>query len=273
MEFNYKKFKTNLPFLAICISLIVIFLLISLVTGSSSRKLEQKEFEDGDVNISKLVINEIMTGNKGVYADPNGKLYDYVEIYNGNDHDINLKDYGLSDEDEKVKWVFPDTVIEAKSYLVVYLSGTNTTGLYTPFKLKSSGGEVVTLFKPNGKVVDAVETVALESNTVMARDLDGKWIIQSSGTPGYPNTKEGYTEFVASLVSKDKKKLEINEILANNKGNFKNQSGEYSGYIEIKNISNEIIDIANYSLSNNESVSFKWQFPSVRLSLRNVRVR
>ena len=272
MEFNYKKFKSNLPFLAICVLLIVIFLIISLFTGKSANRLAKQDLEDGDVNISKLVINEIMSSNKGVYADENGKLYDYIEIYNGNNHDINLKDYGLSDENEKVKWVFPDTTIEAKSYLVVHLSGTRDNGLYASFKLKSGGGEVVALLKPNGKVVDAIETVALESNTVMARDLDGKWVVQTSGTPGYANTKEGYTEFVASMVSKDKKTLEINEILANNKGNFKNSNGEYSGYIEIKNVSDSTIDLANYSLSNNESVSFKWQFPSVRVSSNEVIV-
>lgn len=266
MEFNSKKFKNNLPFLAVCTLLIVVFSLLSLISNKSNKKPEVQELTDGDVNISKLVINEIMTGNKGTYADENGKLYDYIEIYNGNNSDINLKDYGLSDESEKVKWVFPSVSIDAKSYLVVYLSGTSTMGLYAPFKLKSSGGEVVTLFKPNGKVVDAVETIALDSNTVMARDINGKWITQGVGTPGYSNTKEGHIDFLASLVSKEEKTLEINEILANNKGNFKNENDEYSGYIEIKNVSKSTIDLANYSLSNNESVSFKWQFPSLRLS-------
>lgn len=270
MEFDSKKFKKNIPFFGICLLLIVIFLLFSLISSKKNNTLEKKELTDGDVNISKLVINEIMTSNKGTYADENGKIYDYVEIYNGNDNDINLKDYGLSDENEKVKWVFPSTIIKSKEYLVVYLSGNNSKGLYAPFKLKSSGGEVVTLFKPNGKVIDAVETVALESNTVMARDLDGKWIVQVSGTPGYANTKEGQTEFLSSLVSSEDKKIEINEILANNKGNFKNQKGEYSGYVEIKNISKDTVELANYSLSNSENVSFKWQIPSVRLSPNEV---
>lgn len=272
MEFDSKKLKSNLPFLAICILLIVVFLLLGLVSNKKQAKLDKKELVDGDVNISKLVINEIMTSNKGTLAYKDGKLYDYIEIYNGNDNDINLKDYGLSDEDSKVKWVFPSVTIEAKSYLVVFLSGNTSSDLNASFKLKSSGGEVVALFKPNGKVVDAVETVALESNTVMARDLNGTWIIQDSGTPGYANTKEGRTEFLASLVSNEEKKIVINEILPNNKGNFKDPNGNYSGYIEIKNISKETIDIANYGLSNNENVSFKWQFPSKRLSPNEVLV-
>ena len=262
MGFNFKKLKNNLGFFVIAIMMIVVLTLVNYISDKKANSLDKVELTDGEVNISKLVINEVMTSNKGAYADPNGKIYDYVEIYNGNEKDINLKDYGLSDEENKVKWVFPETIIGPKEYIVVFLSGIRSEGLYTNFKLKSSGGEVMTLFKPNGKVVDAVETVALDGNTVMARDLNGKWVLQNEATPGYSNTKEGRSEFLASLISDDEKVIEINEILANNKGNFKNKSGIYSGYIEVKNISKNSINLANYGLSNSEVSSFKWQFPS-----------
>ena len=140
-----------------------------------------------------------MSNNKGTITDDEGKLYDYIEIYNGNEHEINLKNYGLSDENEKAKWVFGDTVIGPKSYLVVFLSGKSGE-LSAPFKLKSAGGEVVALLKPNGKAVDAVETVGLDANTVMARDENGKWVIQSQPTPGFANNVEGHEEFVKSLL-------------------------------------------------------------------------
>ena len=262
MGFNFKKLKNNLGFFVIAIMMIVVLTLVNYISDKKSNSLDKAELTDGEVNISKLVINEVMTSNKGAYADPNGKIYDYVEIYNGNEKDINLKDYGLSDEESKVKWVFPETIIGPKEYIVVFLSGNRSEGLYANFKLKSSGGEVMTLFKPNGKVVDAVETVALDGNTVMARDLNGKWVVQTEATPGHANTKEGRSEFLASLISDDEKVIEINEILANNKGNFKNKNGEYSGYIEVKNISKNSVNLANYGLSNSEVASFKWQFPS-----------
>ena len=262
MGFNFKKLKNNLGFFVIAIMMIVVLTLVNYISDKKANSLDKAELTDGEVNISKLVINEVMTSNKGAYADSNGKIYDYVEIYNGNEKDINLKDYGLSDEESKVKWVFPETIIGPKEYIVVFLSGDRSEGLYANFKLKSSGGEVMTLFKPNGKVVDAVETVALDGNTVMARDLNGKWVVQTEATPGYANTKEGRSEFLASLISDDEKVIEINEILANNKGNFKNKNGEYSGYIEVKNISKNSVNLANYGLSNSEVASFKWQFPS-----------
>lgn len=272
MGFNFKKLKNNLGFFVIAIMMMVVLTLVNYISDKKANSLDKVELTDGEVNISKLVINEVMTSNKGAYADPNGKIYDYVEIYNGNEKDINLKDYGLSDEESKVKWVFPETIIGPKEYIVVFLSGNRSEGLYANFKLKSSGGEVMTLFKPNGKVVDAVETVALDGNTVMARDLNGKWVVQTEATPGHANTKEGRSEFLASLISDDEKVIEINEILANNKGNFKNKNGEYSGYIEVKNISKNSVNLANYGLSNSEVASFKWQFPSKVLEPGEVAV-
>ena len=148
MGFNARKFKKNIGFLILCVLLIVLLIVFSMWSDNKN-SLPSKDLDDKDVSIGKLVINEIMSSNKGVIADEEGNLYDYLELYNGNDHDINLKDYGLSDENTKVKYVFPDTVIEAHGYIVVYLSGKNKEGLYTNFKLKSAGGE-----RCNGRTSD-----------------------------------------------------------------------------------------------------------------------
>ena len=264
MRFDTKKFFKNFKFFVFCIAIIVGCLLLSLFVDIKYNSLDEVELGDGDVDISSLVLNEIMTSNKGVISSEDGKLYDYVEIYNGNDHEINLKDYGLSDE-PTVKWVFPETVIGPKEYKLVFLGGIRSEGLITNFKLKSSGGETIALFKPNGKVVDAIETVALESNTVMARNTDGKWAIMSTPTPGRANTNEGYNEFLKDIKIKEDSDVLINEILPDNKGNFVNAYGEYSGYIEIINKGEKSVNLENYSLSNDEIVSFKWQIPNVTL--------
>ena len=271
MRFNIKKFKNNILFFVICIVLILLLVIISALTDGGVT-LDEEELVSGDVNIGKLVINEVMTGNNGAYADSEGKLYDYVELYNGNDKDINLKNYGLSDENESVKWVFPEVTIKAKSYMIIFLSGTKHEGLYATFKLKSTGGEVMALFKPSGDVVDAVETIALDSNTSMARNIDGNWVVQSKPTPGFANTLEGHKEFIDSLVTTEKSTIVINEVLPDNDGNFKNSNGVYSGYIEIKNIGSEKVNLLNYGLSNNEDISFKWQFPDITLSSGEVVV-
>lgn len=268
MKINVKKLKSNLSFLIISITLIIVISLFSAIFDSKN-SMNEEDLNDGDVNINSLVINEILLSNNGVISDENGNLYDYVEIYNGNSKDINLRGYGLSDENQ-VKYTFPDVTIESKKYIVIKLTGKTTDEYSASFKLKSSGGETVTLFKPNGKVADAVETISVDSNMVMARNTDGKWVIQSKPTPGFDNTVEGHAEFVASLVSNEKSDIVINEILPSNDGNFKNSNGEFSGYIELCNIGSSSINIANYSLSNSEDVSFKWQLPSIKLSPNDV---
>ena len=264
MKFNAKEFKKNIIFFIICFVVMIVLILICDTTAPSST-ISKEDLGDKEISIDKLIISEVMTSNNGVIADAEGKIYDYIEIYNGNENDIPLKNYGLSDEDTGVKWTFPDVTIKSKSYMIVYLSGTRKDGLYTPFKLKSSGGEVVGLFKPNGKIIDAVETVALESNNVMARNAEGKWVIQEKATPGYANTIDGQKQFIDSLVKEDST-LVINEILADNKGNFKNENGEYTGYIEIKNIGKEKINLLNYGLSDSEDENFKWQFPDISIA-------
>lgn len=265
MGFETKKFKKNIMFFIVSFTLLVILLLVTTLMDSGGNTLDKVDLNDNDVNINDLVINEIMTSNNGVLADTNGNIYDYIELYNGSDKDINLESYGLSDEGT-VKWVFPNVTIKANEYMIVYLSGTKEDGLYAPFKLKSSGGEVITLFRPNGKVIDAVDIVSLDSNMVMARDENGKWVLQNKATPGYSNNIDGYNAFIKSIASEDEKTIVINELLPNNKGNFVNENGEYSGYIEVINVSDKKVDLTNYSLSNDESISFKWQFPSVTLS-------
>ncbi|MGM9878077.1 MAG: lamin tail domain-containing protein [Bacilli bacterium] len=272
MTINIKKLKKNGLFFIVCIVLIVVLSLLSFLVDKNGISLDKEDLNDKDIDINSLVINEIVTSNNGIITDNEGNLYDYIEIYNGSDEDINLKNYGLSDEEQKVKWTFPDMIVKAKGYLVVSLSGNKNNVLNASFKLKSSGNEVVTLFKPNGKVIDAIQTVALESNTCMARNENGTWVIQDKPTPGFANNVEGHTAFINSLLSNDDKTIVINEILAENKGNFKNNNNEYSGYIEIKNVSNETIDITNYSISNSEDVSFKWQFPSMKLKSGEVKV-
>ena len=271
MEFNIKKFKNNITFFIVCVSLIVVLSLFTLLIDKNNRYYDEAELTDNEVNIHKLVINEIMSSNKGAIAYEDGKLYDYIEIYNGNDHDINLKNYGLSDNNNEVKWVFPETTIEAGSYKVIFLTG-QTSNNTANFKLKSGGGEVVALLKPNGKAVDAIETVALDGNTVMARNEEGSWVIQDKPTPGFSNTITGHKEYLASLMSGDEKEIQINEILPENKGNFRNESGNYSGYIEIKNISKSSINLEGYSLSNSENAPFKWTLPKTVLPSGEVLV-
>ena len=150
MNFDIKFWKKNSKFIIISICVIVIGLIINVFTSNFSNRLKEKELQsNGNVNIGSLVINEVMASNDGAYASSEGKVYDWIELYNGNDYEINLYNYGLSDASGSAKWSFPDVTIGPKSYLVVFLSGERMEGLYASFKLSSNGEEGIFLTRPN----------------------------------------------------------------------------------------------------------------------------
>ncbi|MBE6149937.1 MAG: hypothetical protein E7170_04375 [Firmicutes bacterium] len=268
MEFNIEYFKKNKNF--ILITLVIIIISFCFIFIKNSNKYNGEIEQNGDEKIKGLVINEIMSSNEGVVNDPNGKNYDWIELYNGNNKDINLKNYGLSDKEDTIKWLFPDVVIKANSYLLIYLSGTNDEGMYANFKLNSAGGETLELKDTNGKTIDSIKTEALAKNTVMARNLEGKWAIYDKPTPGYVNTVEGYNLYLESIKDYNST-VKINEILPRNEGNF-SINGNYYGYIEIANLGDETINLSGYSISNTWEVPFKYELPDVLLKPNEVQV-
>lgn len=270
MDFNKEYFRKNKNIIFILFFVIILVLAICLI-NTASYKLLQKDMEKtGKENIKGLVINEIMTSNSGSVSDEFGNTYDWIEIYNGNDYDINLKNYGLSDKESTIKWVFPDVTINSNSYLVIYLSGKNETGLYANFKLSSSGGETLELKDTNGKTIDSVKTQSITKNSVMARNLEGNWVIYEYATPGYSNTIEGHNLYIESI--KDfTSPIKINEVLPRNEGNFQ-INNKYYGYVEIINEGEEAINIKDYSISNTLDIPFKYNLPDIILEPNETKV-
>ena len=247
-------------------SLLIIIVLVFFNEQNINKESIVTSLSNNEIDISKLVINEIMTSNKGVHIDNEGDSYDYIEIYNGTNEDINLLNYGLSDrEDGKVKWLFPDIIINKNSYIVVYLTGEKKEGLYADFALKDEGGELVTLKKPNGKVVDSVKTIPMNKNCSMSRDKDGKWIVTEEITPGFQNNESGRAELLYAASNLTNEEIIISEVLPSNEGNVIFDNKLYS-YIEITNISDDTINLNNYYLSNDKKALFKWRLPSYNLA-------
>ncbi len=258
---NKKVLKKNKMFLLCAISIIILSIIITFLFQNDKLLLEEKELDqNGEISTSKILITELMSSNKGAYSDSSGNCFDWIEIYNGKDHEINLKNYALSDNKKSIKWVFPDVNLEAKSYIVVSLAGQNIDGLYANFKLKAAGGEDIILINPASKVIDAVTTVALNKNEVMYRDNNGKWQRGLEPTPGFSNTKEGLEEYHKSIEQLDDK-LVITEVMPRNKGNFITKAKDYSGFIEITNLSEEKINIGSYTIGNSLTNPFAYKLP------------
>lgn len=267
IKFDFNKFKNNILFIIISIALVIGVLGFGIWFQGASRVsaiLPEQNNPDDDIDVSELVISELMTSNDGAIADANGKSFDWVELYNGTNSDINLKNYGLSKKENTTQWFFSDVVIMAKSYLVVFFSGKNQNGLYANFKLSSGGGETLTMRNPGGNIIETVETSTLRKNWSMALDEKGEWFTTESCTPGFANSKTGREAYVQSLVSENTSGVIISEFLPKNKGNFY-QDNTLPSFIEIQNTSNLIVNLSDFTLSGDLAKPFRYSLPDVYL--------
>ena len=145
-----------------------------------------------------LVISEFMAVNAETIRDDFGESSDYVEIYNGAAHAINLDGYSLTDSlIRKTQWQFPATNIESGAYLLVWASGHDRRvpgqPLHTNFKLDGNG-EALALITPDGstvvhqyvfgaQVLDrayGLEAEVLDSVTVVAKGTPARYLVPTN---------------------------------------------------------------------------------------------
>jgi uncharacterized repeat protein (TIGR02543 family) len=76
------------------------------------------------VTAQQPVINEILQANGSILTDEDGHYSDWIEIYNPGSTTIDLKGYGLSDDEAKpLKWLFPSVALKPFEHFIVFASG------------------------------------------------------------------------------------------------------------------------------------------------------
>lgn len=155
--------------------LIVAFVLIGTARGQS------------------LYINEVMASNGETIADEDGDFEDWIEIYNAGEENVNLLGFGLSDDSSNTyKWVFPDTIINAGTFMVVWASGKDrkVSGkeLHTNYSISGDGEEII-ITDPNGNILDEMEPIAIPRDVSYGKQPDGtgEWKFFETPTPGNSN--------------------------------------------------------------------------------------
>ncbi|MCZ8145669.1 CotH kinase family protein [Flavobacterium sp.] len=158
----------------------------------------------GNVPAQSVVINEIITSNTTVITDEDGSYEDWIELYNAGTTAVNLQGYGLSDNPATPYfWVFPEYWLQPGAHLLVWCSDKNrtvtTAPLHTNFKI-SSGGETLTLTRPDGTVADSYAPLLVPQNFTYGRQTDGgsTFVFFPQPTPGTSNgAVVGYAEVLA----------------------------------------------------------------------------
>ncbi len=149
---------------------------------------------DPDFAYGGVRINELNAANRNGISAANGSAEDWIELYNPGNEVVDLSGWSLTDDSEtRGKWVFSDTRIEAKSYLIIFCSGLDVrTGaeLHTNFKLAATG-EFLGLFSPDSprEVISKVTGGFPEQRNDYSYGLggDGGWHYYSQPTPRAEN--------------------------------------------------------------------------------------
>ncbi len=128
-----------------------------------------------------LVINELSLGNPGEK---------WMEVLNNKNEDMLLSGtYLKGDINLPFQWMFPDTLIPAHSFLVIYFSGGSDTSLQCSLQVSSQGGGIY-MFNTTGKVVDKIQYTSQ---------------IQGKSYGRYPN---GYGDFIFMDPTPDRNNLQ-----------------------------------------------------------------
>ncbi|MBE6764811.1 MAG: hypothetical protein E7546_02880 [Ruminococcaceae bacterium] len=206
-----------------------------------------------------VYITEILASNN-LYPDENGVCCDWIEIYNSSDADIDISNFGLSDNQVNIRYTFPEgTYIGAGEYLVVYCSDMHGEG-YAPFKISKSGGEDIVFISESNVIIDRIETVETTENCPMILNDLGEWTVGQFATPGFVNSEEGRNEYAASLNFADTT-LKITEIMPSNKSVVADCDGDFSDYIEISNVGENEANLKGFYLSDKSDEPLQMMLP------------
>ena len=149
-------------------------------------------FSQNSVLGQGLLINELMQSNIDCIMDDQNEFPDsWVELYNGSEATVNLKDYKIGITDKaKDAWQLPSQNVAPKQYALVYCDKA-ATGLHTDFRLESGKNGEVYLFKAE-EIADKVTKMKKQPapNIAYGRKTDGdsQWGYQLQPTPKAANT-------------------------------------------------------------------------------------
>lgn len=143
-----------------------------------------------DVKNYKISINEYMTHNKRNNYLSNGAYYDWIELYNYGDKDINLAGLYLSDDKNQLnKFKLPDVIVKKNDYLVIYLTdGINVDG-YVCANFKLSDNDKIVLSN-NSEIIEEINVVTLPDNVSYGK-VGNKWQYFMTPSPGKANKTKG----------------------------------------------------------------------------------
>lgn len=207
----------------------------------------------------KIKISELMVKNDATLLDSDGEFSDWFELVNTSDSPVSLAGWRVSDGEDKSGWSFPDVTIDAGGYLLVFASSKESAGTELHASFSLSEDETLYLYAPENYLADSAPNVSTMADHSSVRRADGSFEDCTWPTPGYSNDAEGYELFCAAHTATSP--LVINEVMVYNDSYNRQPDGEYYDWVELKNVSEEPIMLAEYYLSDDKDNPMLWQLP------------
>lgn len=207
----------------------------------------------------KIKISELMVKNDATLLDSDGEFSDWFELVNTSDSPVSLAGWRVSDSEDKSGWSFPDVTIDAGGYLLVFASSKESTGTELHASFSLSEDETLYLYAPENYLADSAPNVSAKADHSSVRLADGSFEDCIWPTPGYSNDVDGYELFCAAHTATSP--LVINEVMVYNDSYNRQPDGEYYDWVELKNISEEPIMLAEYYLSDDKDNPMLWRLP------------
>lgn len=214
------------------------------------------------VEPSTLRISEVMAKNRATLRDEDGDFSDWIEIENTGSDAIALEGFRLTDKENRPGLALSGSIGPGELRLFWASGKDRADADHGDFSL--SADETVSLLDPHGRVLSAVDCRSEHADCPVAVDANGDYAETDYATPGYPNTKAGYEAWQEAQGAPSP--LQINEVCVFDPGDGEDWGRTESDWVEIKNVSDQTVELSAYCLSDDPDDLFLWQFPARQLA-------
>lgn len=250
------------PYLrTLCLALTLAMLLSLFPLRSQTALAEAGEAAQPErgAEAESLRISELMHKNKASLLDGDGDFSDWVELENTSDAPLELEGWRLSDRGSKKGWALPARTLAPGELLLVFTDGKDRSEgeLHTDFSL--SEGESLSLRRPDDSLADSVVCEG-EEDFSLVRQTDGSFAESAWPTPGRPNTAADYEAWQESLGLPEGPLVIAEIVCFEDTARFDGTYGNCD-WVEIKNVSEETVNLGGWHLSDKEGERELWTFP------------
>lgn len=200
-----------------------------------------------------LRFSEVMVKNRATLC-VDGMFPDWIELENISDGDLSLAGWTLSDAEGAGRHPIPETSLAPGELLLL------PCGDELGFSLSEE--ETLLLFAPDDSVQDRL-LCREESDRSLVRGEEGSFALCAWPTPGYPNDAAGYEAFC--VEREESSPLLIAEVMVSNELT-PIVNGRCFDYVELRNSSEEPLELAGWCLSDNVEEPERWRFPESTLA-------